>query len=149
MDSPVVIPEIVLSPVAEQAATAYPEEACGILIGRRRSDGVLVVERARAADNVAPPELRTRRFEVDPRTVIETQRTLRGSGSEIVGFYHSHPDGPARPSPTDLPFLRHWPRTVWLIVEVRDGRSRAPRAWWLESREAEPVELAIEISRDG
>jgi len=137
-----------LHDIAAHASAAWPEEACGILIGTRPLDpeGEVIVERVRPTPNIAPPDDRRRRFEIDPREVIDTQRALRGTDTDIVGFFHSHPDSPARPSPTDLPFLRLWPRTVWLIVETReDGPPATPRAWWLEQRDHEPVEMPIDI----
>lgn len=133
--------------IAAHVASTYPEEGCGILIGTRQADRLAVqVESAQRCENRAPPELRTRRFEIDPGQVIRTQRELRGSGRQVVGFYHSHPDAAAAPSRTDLPFFRLWPDTVWLIAEVADGRvSDRPRAWWLEPGSEEPGELSVDV----
>ena len=139
------VPAAVRAGIAAHAATAYPEEACGILIGvRPPSPAPLTLERSLACVNIAPAAERGRRFEIDPRTVIETQRKLRATESAILGFYHSHPDFPAVPSATDLPYLRLWPHTVWLILEVRGGRpSGEPRAWWLEPESEAPVEMTV------
>ena len=42
------------------------------------------------------------RFEIDPLTHIKAQKLARLRGSEIIGCYHSHPNGRAEPSATDL-----------------------------------------------
>lgn len=140
-----IVPVDIRATIVAHAAAAYPEEACGILIGvRPPAPAPLRLERSLACPNIVPAAERTRRFEIDPRIVIETQRELRGTGCGILGFYHSHPDFPAVPSPTDLPYLRLWPRTVWLILEMRAGEpSGEPRAWWLEADSEQPVELTI------
>jgi proteasome lid subunit RPN8/RPN11 len=84
----------VLDRLLAEAARASPAECCGILLGC----GTLI-EAARPATNVAPnPE---RRFEIDPQTLIDAHRASRGGGLRVVGYYHSHPNGPAEPSATD------------------------------------------------
>ncbi|GGD57707.1 peptidase [Erythrobacter arachoides] len=80
-----------LAITAEQAA---PHECCGILLGHAGE-----ISGALPADNVHPsPETH---FEIDPRTLIEAHRRARAGGPAIVGYYHSHPRGPAAPSATD------------------------------------------------
>ena len=64
----------------------------------------------------------------------------------VVGFYHSHPDHPARPSDYDH---RHaWPWYSYLILEVRAGVDGELRAWRLtEDRarfEEEPLRETLE-----
>lgn len=142
----------VLWRVRRAAESAYPEECCGFLLGRRRSGGVRVTAE-RPEPNVAPAEERGRRFLVEPRALLRMVRRDRGrrrteAGSdtpaakrdggtdELVGFYHSHPDHDARLSPTDLEYAGSWPRTVWLIVPVAGGEAGAERAWWIPARRA-------------
>ena len=100
------------------AEAAYPEECCGLLSGAEEA-GVVQVDGVHESENLA--EEPARRFEVDPALRLRLQRTLRGSGRGVVGIYHSHPDGPARPSPRDLDAA--WePDLVWLIIGVRKGQ---------------------------
>src|SRR5690554_3457562 len=89
------------------AARAFPDEACGILVGRVGSEGVLIT-RSVPCRNQAPAEERHHRFSIDPRAVINVRRTLRGTPESIVGFYHSHTDGRAVPSSLDLDHIRLW-----------------------------------------
>lgn len=129
----------------DHAASAYPFEGCGLLIGYVEGDQVRVT-RALPCPNVAAREEQTHRFVIDPRAVLNVRRSLRGTPEAIVGFYHSHPDAPAAPSATDLEFIRLWPETVWLIVPVAGGECGEPRAWWLDEGDApRPREIAVHV----
>lgn len=83
------------------ADAALPAEACGLLVGRNAGED-LWIESLLVTPNRAPRALRARRFRIDPAMHAALQRRLRGTGSEIVGVFHSHPQGPARPSAEDL-----------------------------------------------
>lgn len=133
--------------ILEHAAAEDPDEACGILVGRTTAHRVRVRE-ALPCRNAAPEAERGRRFEIDPRTLIDVRRELRASEHGIVGFYHSHPAGPAAPSRTDLEYLRLWPETAWVIAGVGPGRRPVLRAWWLDAEGGGAVrELRIESPR--
>lgn len=111
------IPGTALAAILKAAAEAWPCECCGVLVGSREK-GRIRVTRAVAARNVARD--RGRAFEVDPRTLLATHRESREAGEEILGPFHSHPDGSALPSRTDAS------RAVgvgecWLIVPVKGG----------------------------
>ncbi len=110
-----------------QAAEAYPTECCGILLGRRTGDDV-EVDRLVTAPN-ATRENPTRRFAIAPELLLATHREARQAARLVVGYYHSHPDHPARPSRTDR---RHaWPGVSYLIVSVDSGRAGDVRSWRL------------------
>jgi proteasome lid subunit RPN8/RPN11 len=144
------LPRATRQAIDRAALDAYPEEACGVLVGRLAEHGAAVT-RSVPCDNGADASERGHRFAIEPRVVIDLQRALRGTGEEIVGFYHSHPDAEARPSETDMQYVRLWPRTVWLIAPVREGRAGEPRAWWLDDAwpgEAAPLELPLAAERD-
>ena len=79
------------------ARAAYPDECCGLLEGVRDGDRFHVTA-LHPARNLAA---RSDRFEIDPVDHIAAQRTARANGRSIIGCYHSHPDGVARPSQTD------------------------------------------------
>lgn len=111
----ILIPLDGLRAVSDAAEAAYPEEACGLLVGRRIPGGHARVTRVEAAANVAAD--RRTGFEVDPGLRIGLERELRETDQAIVGHYHSHPDGPARPSATDLAKAFE-PDLIWLIVAV-------------------------------
>jgi proteasome lid subunit RPN8/RPN11 len=98
----------------EAASKAWPKECCGLLIGQENDGGeALLVERIIPSPNIAqPPESR---FEIDPAIRIRLEKELRGGKSRIIGHYHSHPDGPPRPSPRDTEQI-YEPELIWLII---------------------------------
>jgi proteasome lid subunit RPN8/RPN11 len=108
---------------------AYPNECCGALIGR----GGTVLETL-ALPNMTDEGPRTR-FRVTPNDYRAAERRADELGAELLGFYHSHPDHPARPSQYDLDHA--WPFFSYVIVSVRDGVSGDMTAWRLrEDRSA-------------
>jgi len=62
------------------------------------------------------------RYAIAPRELIAAQKQARDAGLEIVGFYHSHPDFPARWSATDLEEA-HWLGCSYVIVSVEGGHA--------------------------
>lgn len=125
--SVLVLPRAVLAAVERAAESAYPEEACGLLAGRRDGSGGLVVTGFRASANVAATD-RQETFEVDPAVRFALMRELEGTGAEIVGHYHSHPDHPPEPSAQDLEHA-YEPELVWLITTVAKGKAGTTRAF--------------------
>lgn len=83
-----------LTTIIEHAAATAPNEACGIVVGTATA-----IAAALPARNVAACPATG--FEIDPQALIDAQRTARRDGSEVVGWYHSHPNGVATPSPAD------------------------------------------------
>src|SRR5271163_3909329 len=79
----------------------YPHECCGVLLGRVDDDGVRVVTSIARCGNTRTDSPQNR-YNIDPRELVRIQREGRERGEDIVGFYHSHPDRPARGSSTDL-----------------------------------------------
>ena len=109
--------------------TTYPEECCGVLIGRPAAgDGTTLVERLLSVDNERG-DSRHNRYVISPETILAAQREARVAGLEIVGYYHSHPDHPARPSDFDREHA--WPGLSYLIVSVERGQAVDARSWRL------------------
>lgn len=117
----VVIPGPLLDQMEKAAEQAYPEESCGLLIGRDDGDAGLTVTRVAASPNVAEGRQRDS-FEVDPKLRFDLMRALEGGPDRIIGHYHSHPNHPARPSARDAA-MAFEPDLVWVIVSVTDGHS--------------------------
>ena len=118
--------------LAERARTGYPLEVCGVLLGRpgpwRDGRGALVLHcRAFPNREVAAPRAR---FEIAPEDLLEAQREAIAAGLEIVGYYHSHPDHPARPSETDRgQAAQGLSDGVLHVVIATDGRTAEATAW--------------------
>jgi len=111
------------------AEAGYPLEICGLLVGQITASGwqvhdirsVINLNEDRAAD----------RFQLDPAGYQAIDRELRGSGLEIIGVYHSHPDCPAKPSPTDLGSA--WEGFAYPIISVCDGQALDLQCWEVNS----------------
>ena len=134
--------------LVEEARVAGDEEMCGLLVGRREAVRSRVA-RTVACRNAAPEGRRHTRFEIDPRRLIEEERVARGSGEEVVGFYHSHPAGDPVPSSVDRTYMGLWPGMVWVIVCARGTAVQGGvRAWSFDpGREEAPREVRIGSAR--
>jgi proteasome lid subunit RPN8/RPN11 len=104
---------------------AFPHECCGALLGR---DGV--VQEAFPLPNTTEEGPR-RRFLVRPDDYRAAEQRARETGFELLGFYHSHPDHPARPSQYDLDHA--WPSFSYVIVSVMSGEDTALTSWQLKA----------------
>lgn len=127
----IAIPTDALARIRAAGEQAYPEECCGALLGRVEAGG-RVVEQAVSLPNASPDE-RARRFLIGPAAYRDLEQLARRRGVRLLGFYHSHPDHPARPSAFDLAHALPW--HTYVILEVRGGRAGECTAWTLsESR---------------
>jgi proteasome lid subunit RPN8/RPN11 len=113
--------------MAAHGERTYPHECCGILIGRREG-AAKRVEEVRPAGN-ARDDSPQNRYLIQPEEMLQAERDARRSGREILGFYHSHPDVPARPSQYDLEHA--WPVYSFLIMSVQQGKTQDMHAWVL------------------
>lgn len=120
------VPPPLLAEIEAAALAAWPEEACGLLVGREDGDG-LRVTRVAASPNVAEGD-RRRRFEVSPQLRFDLMRELRGGADRLIGHFHSHPDGPAVPSAHDRERAFE-PDLIWLILPVSQHGAGRARVW--------------------
>jgi proteasome lid subunit RPN8/RPN11 len=131
--------ESVVAQLRERCEASYPREACGLLLGQeqpREGKGpkrmVLRLHPARNL-NAERPE---RRYDLDPRAFIAADTLARAEGLDILGVYHSHPDHPPNPSPTDLAGAQ--PGWSYVILAVKgegsegSGESQEYRSWTLD-----------------
>jgi proteasome lid subunit RPN8/RPN11 len=102
----------------------YPHECCGALVGG--GDRVMAAVPLPNTTEEGP----RRRFLVRPTDYMLAERKASELGGALLGFYHSHPDHPARPSQFDLDHA--WPNFAYVIVSVASGVSRDMTVWWLE-----------------
>ncbi len=107
----------------------YPCEGCGIMLGKRD-----VVTMVHCGTNIRQ-DRQEDRFLLDPSDVMDAEKLARKNNIEIVGFYHSHPDHPARPSLTDLE--NAWEGYYYLITSVNKGRMEDIGVFRLSEQENE------------
>ena len=117
---------------------AFPHECCGALLGR---DGE--VEQAHALPN-STDEGPRRRFLVRPDDYRVAEQQARAAGLDLLGFYHSHPDHPARPSQYDLDYA--WPSFSYVIVSVMAGEDRLLTSWRLKEDRSVFDEESVEVA---
>jgi proteasome lid subunit RPN8/RPN11 len=119
----------------------YPHECCGFLLGRDH-EGVKVVIEVRRAPN-ARDDSPQNRYLIPPGAMLKAEKESRQAGLQILGFYHSHPDVPARPSQFDREHA--WPWYSYLIVSVRAGTAEELLAWIVpeETKPFESEELVV------
>ncbi|MFQ5915899.1 MAG: M67 family metallopeptidase, partial [Nitrospinota bacterium] len=128
-----------LRAMKRHAGRDYPYECCGFLVGRAeqagasvRGDRKVVIEEALPTENMNRERAHDR-YEIHPLAYKRLEDSLTGTGREILGFYHSHPDHPSRPSVTDLEFFGGWPGYIYVIVGV-DGKGHRPKGHRPEGR---------------
>ncbi len=110
------------------AMESYPEECCGILIGLEEAEGKEVYDVLRIGN--AKEENRTRRFLITPEEYRRAEAAAEAEGLGVMGFYHTHPDHPARPSQFDLDHA--WPWCSYVIAAVEQRIPAAVKSWVLK-----------------
>ena len=109
----------------------YPEEACGLVAGRDgRATAVYPI------DNIHhSPVL----YEMDPLQQIRAMIDLEAAGDDLLAIFHSHPAGPARPSPTDVA-QAHYPDALQVIISLADLAQPSVRAFTIVDGQVTEVE---------
>ncbi len=132
----------------------YPDEACGVMIGRELSARLsetgqgsgdsarTQVTRLVLADN-AREDSRHNRYVIPPEAVLAAEKAARAEGLGVIGYFHSHPDHPARPSEFDREHA--WPGLSYLIVSIRGGKSEDVRSWRLSDDRESFLEETLEL----
>lgn len=135
------VTEAQIAQIERHGERDYPGECCGALIGRFEGAD-RIVEHLHEFANVHE-DGPARRFRIDPLEMYKVERAQRDRGRTIVGFYHSHPDHPAKPSEYDL--ANAWPIYSYVIVSVTSAKAAEMKSWvLLEDRsgyEAEAIEI--------
>ncbi|MFI5345861.1 MAG: Mov34/MPN/PAD-1 family protein [Elusimicrobiota bacterium] len=118
--------------VVETCEKAFPDEGCGLLLGPLPDSfdapgRPVVVDEARPLPNGWDSSAKTNRYLIEPRLLAKVEAEMSGTGRGVVGFFHSHPNAPAWPSPFDL--MMAWPCLSYWIVRVDDGKIADSRSW--------------------
>jgi proteasome lid subunit RPN8/RPN11 len=120
----IVLPKNVDAAIRAHGREAFPHECCGAMLGK---DGI--VHEAYPLPNTTEEGPR-RRFLVRPDDYRAAEQRAGATALELLGFYHSHPDHPARPSQYDLDHA--WPSFSYVIVSVMSGQDQALTSWQLK-----------------
>ena len=127
--------------IREHGVETYPYECCGALLGRDLGLAENAVSEKKSLSvsrevlSLFPLVNRRddsprNRFSVTAEDVKDAEKTARAQGLEVIGWYHSHPDHPARPSDYDRDHA--WPWYSYIIVSVQSGVPQDMTSWRLE-----------------
>ena len=125
--------------IRAHGAQTYPNECCGALYGR---DGVVTATYALPNTTEEGPR---RRFLVRPQDYRDAEKRATELKADLLGFYHSHPDHPARPSQYDLDHA--WPFFSYVIVSVMAGEDKLLTSWRLKDDRSAFDEESVEAGR--
>ena len=131
-----IVSDDVATHIQNHGRETYPNECCGALIGIDNFVGKCL-----SLPNTTEEGPR-RRFLVNPHDYRAAERHATESGYTLIGFYHSHPDHPARPSQYDL--AHAWPEFTYVIIAVEKGEPGAMTSWRLREDRSAFDEARIE-----
>jgi proteasome lid subunit RPN8/RPN11 len=134
------ISEELAGKIRAHGVETYPHECCGAILGRE-SEGAREVLGLMPLANRREDSPRNR-FEVTPDDVRLAENSARDQKLELIGWYHSHPDAPARPSEFDREHA--WPWYSYIIVSVQSGQPRDMNSWRLRDDRSAYGSEAIE-----
>jgi proteasome lid subunit RPN8/RPN11 len=134
------IPRSVYDEIIAHATDSYPEECCGYLLGNTfKTKKVFYMERGTNKNT----ERARDRYIIDPMEMNMMDKQARVQALDIIGFYHSHPDHPDRPSEFDREMGQAG--YSYLIVSVKDGKETSARSWIFEDENEPFREESVKI----
>ncbi len=129
----------------------YPNECCGVLLGKSVAGEGNHVQQIVRAGNTRTDSAHNR-YNIAPQELVKIQRQARGLGLDIVGFYHSHPDHPAQWSKTDFAEA-HWLGCSYIITSVEQGKAATTNSFLLsgtgeDNKKFEDEAIQIDIAHN-
>jgi proteasome lid subunit RPN8/RPN11 len=142
---PIVMSSLTREQIEREGVAAYPNESCGILYGKdvvdQRGEASRVVSRLEPVTNEFEAGERYHRFLITPDTLMRAEKSAAAAGELVLGFYHSHPDHPARPSEYDRE--HGWPFYSYVIVAIAKRQPGDMTCWLLDETTEQFVEQEI------
>lgn len=117
------LPAEIRRAVVAHAVFCLPHEACGLLA----VDDAGRLRMAYCLSNATPSPSA---YTLDPGEHFGALRHAEAQGWRLAGVFHSHPRGPARPSPTDVAqaFEPEW---LYLVVSLEEPTAPEVRGFWI------------------
>ncbi len=129
--------------MVQHAQAELPDEACGLIAGIDREDGVREIKKVYCLTNI---DHTNEHFSIDPKEQLSAIKDMRLLGLKPLGNWHSHPETPSRPSEEDKR-LAHDPKASYLILSLEKKDAPVLNAFHVEGshsyRSAEKEELII------
>ena len=124
------ITENLIKQIEAHGEKTYPNECGGMLVGKFENGEKMVVELLPMENAMSEAEQHNRVL-ITPKDVLRAEKYAREKKLDVVGYYHSHPDHPARPSQFDLDHAL--PVWTYIIVSVEKGKAVDVRSWEMEN----------------
>lgn len=121
--------------ICARALAERPDEACGLIAGADREDGVREIRKVYLLTNT---DHTSEHFSIDPKEQLQAVRDMRAEGLKPLGNWHSHPETPARPSEEDKR-LANDSRASYLILSLADGARPVLNAFHIETADGEKM----------
>jgi proteasome lid subunit RPN8/RPN11 len=142
------INDALVEKIRQHGAESYPNECCGALLGRDADAKAIPARAAREVLEIFPLVNRREdsprnRFFVTAEDAHDADKAAQAQGLDLIGWYHSHPDHPARPSEYDREHA--WPWYSYVIVSVQNGNPRDMTSWRLQDDRSAFLPEEVEI----
>jgi [CysO sulfur-carrier protein]-S-L-cysteine hydrolase len=124
----------ILEEMAAHASGNSSLECCGLLAGHRG-----VSTRILPANNVLASATA---YEIAPQELFQHMREIRRAGLELMGIYHSHPNGDNTPSARDIE-QAYYPDVAYFILSPRHDAPNPVRAFTIQNGKAVEVDIQI------
>lgn len=128
--------------IKNQGILHYPDECCGVLVGKKENEISIVIkvistindwdnQRDLLREIMGKPDYgKTENFAIAPKTMLQIQKEARGENLDIIGIYHSHPNHPAMPSEFDRAIA--WEGYSYIIMSVVEKQIKELYCWQLQ-----------------
>ena len=124
------LPSEVFEKIRNHAERAFPNECCGVLLGKIAGEQRSVLDILEIENSFDEGE-RFHRFLITPEHYRSAERAATEKKIDILGFYHSHPNSPSVASKYDLDHAFPW--FSYLIVSVMKGKYHDLHSWVMDN----------------
>ncbi len=107
-----------------------PDEACGLIAGIDREDGVREIKKVYLLTNM---DHTNEHFSIDPKEQLDAVRDMRSLNLKPLGNWHSHPESPSRPSEEDKR-LSFDSKASYLILSLMNENEPVLNSFHIEKR---------------
>ena len=147
-----VLPDDVRAEILLHLDAAAPMEGVGLLAADAGSEGATGLESPGSRGEGAAVQIvrfypgtngaaSATRYTMAPEEVLAAFEDIRARGWRLGAIVHSHPRGPATPSPTDLREA-YYPEALMVIVSFAVAPPEM-RSWWVGAANGRPREVPI------
>ena len=115
--------------IYEHSLKERPNEACGLVAGEDREDGVREIRKVYILTNT---DHTNEHFTIDPKEQLQAIKDMRANGLKPLGNWHSHPESPSRPSEEDKR-LANDSKASYLILSLMEEGKPVLNAFHIEN----------------